>query len=52
MRITAFYKWPVIGETGEVDAFLRVVKGNDGYFLLPDQTPAGWHPALTLNGPK
>jgi hypothetical protein len=54
MQITAFYKWPtpVIGKTFSVPAFFRVVKGNDGYFLLPDQMPAGWHAGLTLNGPE
>lgn len=52
MQITTLYKWPIIGNTVSGAAFFRVVKGNDGYFLLPDQMPEGWHAALTLNGPE
>lgn len=52
MQITTLYKWPIIGNTVSGAAFFRVVKGNDGYFLLSDQMPEGWHAALTLNGPE
>lgn len=52
MQITTFYKWPIIGKTSSVAAFFRVVKGNDGYFLLPDEMPEGWHAGLTLDGPQ
>jgi hypothetical protein len=52
MQITAFYKWPITGKTTSVAVYFRVVKGNDGYFLLPDQMPEGWRAALSLNGPE
>jgi hypothetical protein len=52
MRITTFYEWPLIGKTDNIPAFFRVVKGNEGYFLLPDEMPIGWSAGLTLNGPR
>ena len=51
IRITATYQWPIIRKEDAVSSFFRIVKGQDSYFLLPDQAPPNWAGVLILNGP-
>jgi hypothetical protein len=36
MSIVAHFEWPLIGHSDKHLAFFKIVRGRDGYFLLPD----------------
>jgi hypothetical protein len=51
LRITTRFEWPVIAKQDSASGFFRVVRGQDSYFLLPDDPPPGWRSAISIASP-
>lgn len=50
LRVDAYYKWPIIGQTVRARAYFAVKKGSAGAFLVPEAAPSVEPPALISVG--